>query len=84
MVSVLVFYSIYPSSNPAEVYSFNSENWLQRAEMNKKDAGAGPFLKKTKREKNFEDKNHEFIKSVIESFENVKQQIIGHRDGRKN
>ena len=35
MVSVLVFYSNHPSSNPAEVYSFYSVNGVEK---NGKDA----------------------------------------------
>ena len=41
VVSVLAFYSIDPSSNPAKVYSFNSVNCLKRTKINKR----GPIKK---------------------------------------
>ena len=47
MVCVLAFYSDDPSSNPAEVYSFYSVDCLKRTKNNQKEAGDGPFFKKT-------------------------------------
>ena len=44
MVGVLAFYSVDPSSNAAEVYSFNSVNCLNE-KIYTKEAGVGPFLK---------------------------------------
>ena len=42
MVSVLIFYSDDPSSNPAEVNSFYSVLFLKRTKINKIDAVFGP------------------------------------------
>ena len=39
VVTVLAFYSVDLSSNPAEVYSFNSVNCLKRTKINKKRPG---------------------------------------------
>ena len=47
MVSVLAFYSDDPSSNPAEVYNFSVKLLLKGTKINKKEAGVGPFKKKT-------------------------------------
>ena len=47
MVSVLAFYSDDPSSNPAEVYNFSVKLLLKGTKINGKEAGVGPFLKKT-------------------------------------
>ena len=45
VVSVLAFYSDYPSSNPTEVYNFSVKLLLKRTKINKKEAGVGPFKK---------------------------------------
>ena len=47
VVSMLAFYSVDPSSNPAEVYSFNSVNCLKTTKINKKRPGLAHFYKKT-------------------------------------
>ena len=44
VVTVLAFHSNDTSLNPAEVYSFYSVNCLKRTNINKKEAGNGPFL----------------------------------------
>ena len=43
VVSVLVFYSDDPSSNPAEAYSFYSVNCLKRTKIIKKRPGIDLF-----------------------------------------
>ena len=43
MVSVLALYSVDPSSNPAEVNSFNSLNCLKCTKINKKRPGLAHF-----------------------------------------
>ena len=48
VVTVLAFYSVDLSSNPAEVYSFNSVNCSKRTNINKKRPGVAHFLKKKK------------------------------------
>ena len=47
MVSMLAFYSVNPSSNPADVYSFSVSNlcW-KRTKINKKSPGCAHFKKK--------------------------------------
>ena len=45
VVSMLAFYSVDPSSNPAEVYSFNSVNCLKRTKIIKERPGLVHFLK---------------------------------------
>ena len=45
MVSKLAFYSVDPSSNPADVYSFNSVNYLKRTKINKKRPGLAHLKK---------------------------------------
>ena len=47
MVSVLAFYSDDPSSIPAEVYNFFCKIVVEKNENKQKEAGIGPFLKKT-------------------------------------
>ena len=44
VVSVFAFFSYDLSSNHCEVYSFYSVNCLKRTNINKKEAGNGPFL----------------------------------------
>ena len=44
VVSVLAFYFVDPSSNPAEIYSFNSVNCLKRTKINKIEAVVGTFF----------------------------------------
>ena len=39
VVSVLAFYSVDTSSNPAQVYSFNFDNCLNGTKINKKRPG---------------------------------------------
>ena len=48
MVSGLAFYSDNPSSNPAEVYIFSVKLLLKRTKINRKEAGVGPFFKKSR------------------------------------
>ena len=44
VVSVLAFYFVDPSSNPAEIYSFNPVNCLKRTKINKIEAVVGTFF----------------------------------------
>ena len=46
-VSVLTFYSDDPSLNPAEAYCFSVQFVFEMNENKQKEAGVGPFLKKT-------------------------------------
>ena len=46
VVSVVAFYSVDPSSNPAEVYSFNSVNSLKRTKIHKKRPGLDHLFNK--------------------------------------
>ena len=48
MVSVLPLYSDEPSSNPADSTVFILLSCLKRMKINKKEAGDGPFFKKTR------------------------------------
>ena len=43
VVSVLALYSVNPSLNPAEVYSFSSGNNLKRTKINVKEVKGGHF-----------------------------------------
>ena len=43
VVSVLAFYSVNLSSNPAEVYIFSVKLLLKRTKRKKKEAGIGPI-----------------------------------------
>ena len=43
VVSMLAFFSVDPSSNPGEVYSFSSVNYLKRTKINKKRTGMAHF-----------------------------------------
>ena len=47
VVSMLAFYSNDPSSNPADAYSFSVKFVFEKNENKQKEAGVGPFLKKT-------------------------------------
>ena len=44
MVSVLVFYSDGPSSNPAEGYSFSGKFVLEKNVNKQKETSVGPFF----------------------------------------
>ena len=46
VVSVLAFYSVDPSSNPAEVYNFSVKLLLKRTKINKKRPGLAHFFLK--------------------------------------
>ena len=46
---VIPFYLIHPSSNPADVYSFNSIKLFEKNENKQKEAGVGSFFKKKSR-----------------------------------